>query len=191
MPIDEARMQKLINKKREIDDAKTEEYNRKKSTFMKYIDDINSKSDRLDSIIDTFSEASKLNLIPQREIGNDSQSFFGRRSDNYLAGDGIRHTLGIDIYSLSNPRLAVHGGGCNGLYSVIYHPDFGLVFSRENSNGFSRTQGYMTATEATFNAIFNDYDRAYNDVIMLLKTFYESIDDYERKFYEYIDKLCE
>lgn len=190
MSIDEARMQKLINKRKEMDDAEAMEYNRKKSKFMNYIDDIKSKSDRLDSIIDTFSEASKLGIIPNREIGNDYQSFFGRRSGSYLAADGIRHALGIDIYNLSNPRLAVHGGGYNGMYSLIYHPDFGLVFQREHS-----TQGYNTwstiAAEATFNRILSDYNGAYNHVIALLETFSESIDNYEKRFYDYIDELCE
>lgn len=195
MSISEERMQKLINKRKEMDNAEAMEYNRKKSTFMNYIDDIKSKSDRLDSIIDTFSEASKLDIVPKRDMRSDYQSFFGKRSGSYLAADGIYHKLGIDIYSLSNPRLAVHGGGANGMYSLIYHPDFGLVFRRENDNGLSYTQAYRTwsaiEAEATFNAILSDYDRAYNHVIALLKTFSESIDDYEKRFYNYIDELCE
>lgn len=195
MSIDEARMQKLINKKKEMDDAEAVEYNRKKSKFMNYIDDIKSKSDRLDSIIDTFSEAFKLGIIPKMEIGNESQSFFGRRSGSYLVADGIRHALGIDVHNLSNPRLAVHGGGYNGMYSLIYHPDFGLVFRRENSSGLSYSPTYntwsTTAAEATFNVILGDYNGAYNDVIALLETFSESIDDYETRFYNYIDELCE
>lgn len=185
MSISEERMQKLINKRKEMDDAQMAAYNRKKSKFMNYIDDIKSKSDRLDGIIDTFYEASKLGIIPKRDVWNDRQDFFGRRSNSYLAGDGIRHALGIDVYNLSNPRLAVHGGGYNGMYSLIYHPDFGLVFQRENNSGF------LLATEETFNTILGDYNGAYNHVIALLETFSDGIDEYEKRFYEYVDKLCE